>query len=128
MIPLTDSLVLQPSQAQVSLGQEVAATTGRVEERQRSQFVLVLVETTQARLLHLLFQYPVQLTTQVVQEERVNHLMDILYRGVMHAPAAPCFGVQCALKHSPEDGGRNLAPVEIKACVLEQNLFQLFSE
>ena len=40
-----------------------------------------------------------KLRFQLVQEERVDHLVDVLDAGVMHAPAAARFGVQGAFKN-----------------------------
>ena len=46
----------------------------------------------------------------------------------MHAPRPPGFGIQGALEHRPEDGGRNEAPVEVHRCVLQQQHTYLLGE
>ena len=76
----------------------------------------------------LLGQDFVKFIAQIIQEKRVYHLVDILYRGVVHASAAPGHGIQRAFENGPEDGGRNLAPVEVEARVLQQRLLQLLRE
>ena len=122
MITLTNDLVLQPPERQIGLGEEVAAATGRIEECQRGQFVLERLQTAVALPLHLLFQDGVELAAQVVQEKRVDDLVDILYRGVVHTAASTGLRIQRALEDGSEDGGRNLAPVEVERGILEQQL------
>ena len=55
-------------------------------------------------------------------------LVDVLDAGVVHASGASCVRVECALEHCAEDGGRDFAPVEVEAGILEKCLLQFFGE
>ena len=54
--------------------------------------------------------------------------MDILYRRVVHTSRASRLGVEGTLEHAAEDGGRNLAPVEVERGVLQERVAQLVGE
>ena len=128
VMTLANNLILQPPQTEVGFRQEVAGTAGGVEERQRGQFILKAVQTLHTLLLNLLFENGFKLPAQVVHEKRVDDLVDILYRGVVHAARPPGLGIQRALKDSTEDGGRDFAPVEVKCGILQKRLAQFVSE
>ena len=49
--------------------------------------------------------------------------MDVLDRRVVHSAGTPGLRVQCGFKDSPEDGGRDLGPVEL--CRLRKSVLQL---
>ena len=46
----------------------------------------------------------------------------------MHTSAATGFWIERTLEYSAKNGGRNLAPVEIKAGILEKGSFEFFRE
>ena len=119
VVALTYRLVLQPPQRQVGLGEEIAATAGGVKERQACQFLAIGIEAFHALLLDFLLKNRVELVAQIVQEKRVDDLVDVLDAGIMHAAAAARLGVKGALEHGAEDGGRNLAPVKIQRSILQ---------
>ena len=48
--------------------------------------------------------------------------MDVLNGGVVHAACPSGFRIQGTLEHGSEDGGRNLAPVEIVRGTLENKI------
>ena len=98
-------LVLQPSEAEVGLGEEVARSTGGIEEGQLGQLLLKRLQPFPPRLLHLHFPDLLQLFLEAVEEEGIDDLVDVLDAGVMHASRAACLRVQRGLKDSPEDGG-----------------------
>lgn len=49
-----------------------------------------------------------------LREQRVDDLVEVLDAGVVYATAALRLGVDGALKHRTEDGGRNLTPVKVE--------------
>lgn len=61
-----------------------------------------------------------ELAAQGVEEEGVDDAVYVLHAGVVHPAAAARVGVEGALEEGAEDGGRDAAPVEIVARVLEE--------
>ena len=55
-------------------------------------------------LLHLFLQNLIELPTKVVEEEGINHLVDVLNRGVVHTTTTTGLRIQRALEYSTEDG------------------------
>ena len=54
--------------------------------------------------------------------------MDVLDRSVVHAAAAPCFGVQCTLKNRAENCGADLAPIKVFARAAQKDVHDLIVE
>ena len=54
--------------------------------------------------------------------------MDVFDAGVVHAAGAAGLGVEGAFEDGAEDGGGDLAPVEIVACLGEEELLHVFVE
>ena len=69
-----------------------------------------------------------ELGAERVEEERVDHLVDVLLRGVVHAVLAARLGVEGGLEDGAEDRGGDLAPVEALARVAEEDLRRLLRE
>lgn len=106
-------------QAQLAVGddEEVAAAAGRVEKLQGAELLLELGE-----LVAVVFE-AVKFVPQLIQEQRFDELEDIRFAGVMGTEVAAFLRVHHTLEHGAEDGGRNLAPVDITA--VEQGLAHL---
>lgn len=54
-----------------------------------------------------------KLILEVIQEQRINHTMDILRSRVVHPLVMPNLRIQRGLENGSEDRGGNLTPVEI---------------
>ena len=106
-------LVLQPTEREVGLGQEVARSAGRVEEGHSGYALLEGQQLPTATTRFGDGFEVVKLVAQAVEEERVDDAVNVLHRGVVHAARATRFGVERALKHGAEDGGRDAAPVKL---------------
>ncbi len=120
--------VFQSAQREVGFGEEIARSACRVEEGECGHALLQLLEQLYAPPQILGLHYLVVLPVQVVEKERVDYAVYVLDAGVVHASAAPCLGVERALEHSAEDGGRNGAPVEVERGMLEQHVAQTVGE
>ena len=105
-------LVLQPTEREVGLGQEVARAAGRVEEGHSGYALLKGQQLPTATTRFGDGFEVIKLVAQAVEEERVDDAVNVLHRGVVHAARATRFGVEGTLKHGAEDGGRDAAPVE----------------
>lgn len=101
---------------------------GFFQEGQRRQLVLERFEAALAHALHRRLPDLIQLSAQLVQEQRVDHLMDILDGGIVHPALAPSFRVQRGFKHRAEYGGADLAPVEVLAGLGQQQFIDRFIE
>ena len=64
----------------------------------------------------------VQLSPEIVQEQRANDLMNVFDGGVVHASFPPGLRVQSALKDGSEDGGADHRPVKVLAGPVEDQV------
>lgn len=109
-----DDAVLQFAQPQIRFGQEVARTARRIEEVQRGEPVLERFEPVLAGPLakRLVVFDTVELGREIVEEERVDDLVDVPDGGVVHASLAALVVAEGLLHQRAEDDGADGAPVE----------------
>ena len=89
----SQSLIFQSAKAGVSFRKKIATATSRVKELQPRNFILKGISQF---LLDL--EYGCGLDVghfgfELIQEQRVNHLVYVLYAGVMHTAGPTCRGV-----------------------------------
>ena len=120
--------VFEPSQAEIGFGQKVAAAARWVEKTQTPQFFLKIEQGSVAFFCTFAGTDVVEFGLQLVEKQRVYHLVNVFDAGVVHAAASACFGVERAFEHGTEDGWRNFAPVEIGTGALHQQLFDLLAK
>ena len=89
---------------------------------------MVGIESLDALLLYLFFQYLIQFTAQVIQEQRIDHLVDVLNARVVHAAATTGLRIKSTFKDGTKDSWRYLAPIEVETGILQQGLFQFLRE
>ena len=65
---------------------------------------MVFFQFSLPRPLNRLGDDRVQLCFEIIQKQRIDDLMDVLYARVVHAALAPGFWIQRGLKHSAENG------------------------
>ena len=123
-----EQVVLDLAQAQEGFREEVPAAGGGVEEAQRGEFVLELGERRAAVFAQLDLAEFCVFALEFVEEQRGDDLVDVLDAGVVHPAGAARFGVQGALEDGAEDGGADLAPVELVAAVVEDEADDLLVE
>ena len=104
-------LDLQFAQLPVGDDQEVAAAAGRIEEAHLAQ---ALLEAQQIRppTPAALRADTLKFRAQLIEEERLDHLEDVLLGRVMSADRAAVVRVHHRLKQRPEDRRRDPRPVE----------------
>ena len=65
---------------------------------------------------------------EVVEEERVDDLVDVLGAGVVHTPSAPLVVGEAAFEDGSEDRGVDLGPVELLAALHDDGGAQVLGE
>ena len=65
---------------------------------------------------------------EVVEEERVDDLVDVLGAGVVHTPSAPLVVGEAPLEDGAEDRGVDLGPVELLAALHDDGGAQVLRE
>ena len=92
-MPQCDHLVFETAQGDISFGEEVARSTGRIEECERGDFVLKCFELLD-ELVVLLFLFDLfKFSFQVVQEQWIDDFVNVLDTRVVHTATAARFGV-----------------------------------
>ena len=123
-----EGAVFETTQGEVSFRKEVARPTGGVEKAQRGEFVLKVGEGAGTAVALRAGEDGVEFVGEGVEEERVDEAVDILHAGVVHAAGAAREGIERALEDRAEDGGRDAAPVEVEAGLLEEHRLDLGRE
>ena len=123
-----DGLVLQSAEAGIGFRQEITRPTSRIQELQTCELVLEFGRSRLLRPDHFLGLDIGKFSFQVVQEERVDDLVDILQGGIMHAAGPAGIRVQGRLEYGAEDGRRYQAPVKIVAGPLQDEGSYLFRD
>ena len=123
-----DHLVLEPSQRQVGLGEKIARAARGVEKNKRGQLVLKFVQSLETAFKYRLVGDVGQLALEAIEKQRVDHLVYVFDRGIVHAARPTGDSIEGALKHATKDGGRNLRPVEVERCMLQQHLPHLLGK
>ena len=108
-----DDLILQPAEREVRFRKEITRPASRIEEGERGETPLEGLQLAAALLRIAQGFQIIKLVPQPIEEERINHAVDVLHRGIVHAPRAARHGVEGTLKHGTEDGRRDAAPVEL---------------
>ena len=123
-----DGFVLKPSKPSIGLCQEITRSTGRVQELQGGKLILKFC-CSRFLCAHDLLRLDIgQFSFQIVQEQRVDDLVDILQRGIVHTSRPSCRRIQRGLEYSAEDSRRDQAPVEIVAGSLQDESSYLFRD
>ena len=111
-LQIFEHTILKLAQGKVAFSEEVAAAACWVEHVYACEFSLERAQPHFAIALHAVAFNRRKLGAQIVQEQRVNNLVDVLNTGVVHTARAPRGGVQSALEGRAEDGGADVTPVE----------------
>ena len=130
-----DDPVLQPTQADECFRQKISGAAGRVQEGERSQFILEIFQFLpvfpfQGRFFSSCAEFfgigngnqGIEFFLQVVQKEGVDDFVDIFDGGVVHAAGTPGFRIQCAFKDGSKDGGTDGTPVEALGHIFIDNV------
>ena len=105
---IADDLDFQQPQFPVGDDEEVAAAACGVEERQAAEILLKSPKLGNAAAI-LARLHPVELSPQVVHEQRLDHLEDVLLRRVVRALGAACHGVHDRLEQRAENRGARVS-------------------
>ena len=89
-----------------------AAAARRVEEPQRAELVPELPQVRHAAAVPASLQPP-ELGPQVIEEQRLDHLQDVLLRRVVRPLGATVGRLHDRLEQRTEDGRRDCRPVEL---------------
>ena len=122
------SLVFQPAKRNIRFGQEVAGTASRVEEGQLGELHSESLRPFVTGFRNFYSFYFLKFLSKLIKEQRVDDLMDIFNRGIMHTSAAARFGVQRRFKNCAENSGTDLRPIEIFACFTQQQVTNFLCE
>ena len=120
-----DDLVFEAAKGKECLGKEIAGAAGGIKEGERGEFLLKYAEPADGFPPVLEHKNVVQFLPELVQEKRVDDLVDVLDAGVVHAAGAARFRVERAFEDRAENGRGDAAPVEVVAGLCEEQIFHL---
>ena len=121
-----DETVLEATQTDVGLREEVARPARRIEEGEGGEPVLERRQPPVPFARGRGGEDRVEFRREAVEEERTDDFVDVRDGRVDHAARAARLGVQGRLEERAEDGGRDLAPVEARRA--EEELADLLRE
>ena len=93
VMAFTNDFILQATQGEIGLREEITRATGWVKECERSQAVLIGIEFLLALAFYLFFQYFIQFMAQVIEEKGIYDLVDVLDGSVVHTATTTCLWV-----------------------------------
>lgn len=115
-LKLKQDVVLQPTQAKVALRKEVARPGRRVEDRDTANLLVQLLEGTGSGSAgDGLGTRLGKLVSEVVEEQRVNDLVDVLGACEVLAVGSPVVMRQGPLEDRAKDRGAYARPIELLA-------------
>ena len=109
-----ERLVFHPPHLAVGEDEEVAASARGIEEAQRAQFGLKILEALDAAG-RAVGESGVEFRAEVVEEERADHFHDVALACVVRADLTARLAVHDALEEAAENGGADFCPVEMRA-------------
>ena len=112
----------------VAFGEEVARPARRIEYLETRKLVLERPEQEDALLLDPLALDLRELGLQIIEKERVDHLVDVLDAGVVHAASTSRLRIQGALERRTEDGGADAGPIELLGGLPKKRFLDLLGE
>ena len=116
----TESLVLQPSETSIRLRQEITRPARRIKELKPGNLLLESNSPLPLELSHGSGTDIGQLSLKIIQEQRINHLVNILNAGIVHAAGTASLRIKSRLKHGSKDSRTDDTPVKVIAGALKK--------
>lgn len=100
------------AKAEVRFGQEIIGACCRIQAYDGRELMLECIELVPLRFRLRDLTDVLKLRFQIIEEQRVNDLVNVLDGCVVHATGAARFRIQRRLKYGAEDGRADVLPVE----------------